>query len=642
MKKKIKKLYFIIPLVYILVILIFFLFHFLGKDPLKSESIGYLKMSGTKSRSAPFSEQEIVDLNAHFGGFNLGLSGSSPLMVEYRGGQREDCKIETYTVFEKNIEIRYTTGLSLSINVSGDLGTRAAISVKEFPAIGSVAKLLMPYKINGKNKEKPGGVPVVSCRTSFEQFFLSLQYGSFIDEANKLLVIECSEKNDLPLVCIEKGEKEYRDPYLYWYLEKTYPVTGEEYYERVDQYISRAYDHWISGRYDEDRDKWVNKDNSYLFDETIAKGLLSESLRISTLENESGIQGFTSRELRSYRRREYNRAGSLIVSAYEKRIREKPKEILPFLTSPFLGNLERVIEKFRVDDSILLKQVENLILKEDPAVFKTPHLLLLLLDRGNISLVDELVSRIVNNADPDSVDISTCLGMIEAYYEVTRWLDINEPYFQKYKNLILTHFIPYIVQTGRGLFLADREKKKSNVLESVRAGYILKNAAKISGNSDFLELGQKLILSALSLSDDQGFLPGDIVFQSFDKQDFHGFITPEEIYDYIVPGGYIPHEYPVYPDIRPGTWLWTAARDVRVQRTDTELYFTFSFPEGFTHYFFIQGIESFSALSLHGKYSEDNPEYARTGSGWHYSEAIQTLYVKLTHENEEEEIVIVY
>lgn len=643
MKKKIKILYFVIPVVYILVIVIFFLFHFLGKDPLKSESIGYLKMTGAKSRSTLFSQQRIIDLNVHFGGFDLGLSGTHPFMVEYENGKKEECSIETYTVFEKKIEVRYTIGLIVSINVSGDVGTRAEIAVKAFPPPGTtglIEKLLIPYRIKGKNKEKPDGIPIVTCTASFEQFFLSLQYGSRIDENNKLLILECSEKNYFPLIYMEKGEKEYQDPYLYWYLEKSYPVTEKEYDNGVDRYISKAYDHWKSGRYKENYEKWVNKDDSLLFDENIAKGLFSESLRISTLEAETLESG--SREVRSYRRREYNRVGSLIDSAFDQHESDNRRAVLPFITSPFLGNLESVAAKIREDDSSMLKEVENLILEEDPSVFKTPNVILLLLDRGNIQLLDELVSRIVNKVNPDAVDISTCLGMIDAYYDVAKWLDIQEPYFQKFKNLILTHLVPHIIQTDQGLFLSDRGKKKSNILESVRAGYILKKASEVSGNPDFMRLGQKLILSVLSLSDDQGFLPGDIVAESFTKLDSHEITTPEEVYDYIVSGGYIPREIPLYPEIRPGTWLWTAAKEVRSRRTDAELRLTFSFPAGFTHYFFIQGMEPFSALFLRGRDIEDDPDYSDAGSGWYYSERYQTLYVKLTHRDEEEEVVIVY
>lgn len=646
MNEKIKKLYFIIPVIYILVIIIFFLFHFMGKDPLKNDSIGYLTIKGAKSRTALFSRAEIIDLEIHFGGFVLGLSGSSPFRIEYKGGRREDSRIDTYTVFDKNIEIRYTAGFSLSINVSGNQGSRVAIALKESPETDSIEKLFIPYRIQGKNKKKPGGIPVISCQTSFEQFFLSLGYNSSIDENNKLLILDCSEKNGLPLVTMEKGEKEYRDPYLYWFCEKTYPITENQYSERVNRYISKAYDHWISVRYNESQGKWMNKDNTLLFGEHIAKGMFSESLRISSLETEAMKAGsgesLTTREIRSYRRKEYNRAGIVIVTAFEKHIREKPGDILPFLTSPFLGNLEKVIEKFRLEDSILLKKVENLILEENPAVFQTPNIILLLLDRGNISLVDELVSRIVNNTNPGSADMSTCIGMIEAYCEVSKWLNTKEQYFRKYKDIILTHLVPSIVQTDKGLFLTDREKGKSRILESIRAGYILKKAAEVSGDTDFLILGQKLIISALSLSDEQGFLPGEIIIQSFYKHDSSGFIPPEDVYDYIIPDGYIPHEIPVFPDIRPGTWLWTAAKEVRMERTDTELHCTFSYPEGFTHFFFIQGIEPFSSLMLGGTALEDNPEYARTGSGWHYSETIQTLYVKFTHENEEEELIILY
>ena len=53
-------------------------------------------------------------------------------------------------------------------------------------------------------------------------------------------------------------------------------------------------------------------------------------------------------------------------------------------------------------------------------------------------------------------------------------------------------------------------------------------------------------------------------------------------------------------------------------------------------------ITNIIVLSIHGENTEEDPEYFRASFGWHYSETIQTLYVKLNHENEEEEIVVTY
>ncbi|MBN2440981.1 MAG: hypothetical protein JXJ04_06535 [Spirochaetales bacterium] len=623
MKKKIKMLYVIIPFIYVLVIIVFFLFHFMGKDPFKSESLGYLTISGARSRIGLFSKQEISDLKAHFGGFQLIFSGGTPLVFESEDGKREICKVDTYSIFETAVEIKYTNGLALRIRVTGDSGDRADIMINKLPLHLQSGNILIHFLIGGTDIERPGGIPVLSCINSFEQFFLSLSDNSQIDYDNKILVLK-NFNNSTSVISIEKGKKEYQNPYLYWLLTKTDSSLPPEYEETVNDYISLSYNNWISGRYRRDESKWVNKDGNAFFSEHIINAMLSESLRRSPGNNE------------------FRRALSIAGSAIEQRKSEERKVILPFLSSPFLGNLEMAVKKFQEEDSIVLKEVEGLILKENPGVFLIPHVLLLLLDRGNISQIDELVSRVINNADPDKVDTATRLGMIDVYYDVVLWFKTKEPYFAKYKNLLLTHIVPNIIRTRRGLFLMNKETETASILHTLHAGSILQKAAIVTGNTDFGELGKKCILSALSLADEEGYLPGEMVIRGYDNLITLGTIAPEDIYGYIVFGGYLPREIPLYPEIRPGVWIWTAAKDIQVKKSERELTLTLSFPKGFTHYFFIQGIQPFTELYLHDKKIDENEEYMQNSYGWYYSEVNRTLYVKCDHRNEEETLVILY
>ena len=174
MKKKMNKFYFIIPLIYILVIVLFFIFHFTGRDSFESTPLGYLSIKGAKSRAAFYSKQKIVELYAQFGGFKLFFSGDQSVVLEYENGKREMCEIDTYSIFEKNIEIRYINGLVVSIFVGGDFGTRALITIEELPSAFMYQRLIIPFAVEGKEIEINEDLPVLSCTTSHERFFLSL------------------------------------------------------------------------------------------------------------------------------------------------------------------------------------------------------------------------------------------------------------------------------------------------------------------------------------------------------------------------------------------------------------------------------------------------------------------------------------
>jgi hypothetical protein len=211
---------------------------------------------------------------------------------------------------------------------------------------------------------------------------------------------------------------------------------------------------------------------------------------------------------------------------------------------------------------------------------------------------------------------------------------------------IIDHYIlPTITKTSQGLFLSTSSNDKvpeADLYESILMGKALMEAGRALSRDSYDAIGRALIFAALDLSDAQGFLPGRVRIQNGKIESTGDAISPQSIYDLLPGSDYMPKEYPLYAYLYPGSWLWTASRIAGVKIDDTQHRFLFSFPVGDTHYLLIQGVRPLSSMIMHGIPWKSDPEYFRYTDGWAYDEETQTLYVKLTHRLETEELVLNY
>jgi hypothetical protein len=173
-------------------------------------------------------------------------------------------------------------------------------------------------------------------------------------------------------------------------------------------------------------------------------------------------------------------------------------------------------------------------------------------------------------------------------------------------------------------------------------GNALIEAGEILSRDPYMAIGRTLIHSVLELADTEGFLPSRVRLQSGEIEPTGDMLSPQSIYQLLPGSDYTPKEVPLYAYLYPGSWIWTASRVADVKIDDSQYRFAFSFPIGETHYLLIQGIRQQTSTIMHEIPWKSDPEYFRYTDGWLYDEATQTLYVKLTHRVETEQLVLNY
>lgn len=156
-------------------------------------------------------------------------------------------------------------------------------------------------------------------------------------------------------------------------------------------------------------------------------------------------------------------------------------------------------------------------------------------------------------------------------------------------------------------------------------------------NEPYGSAGAQLIVSALSFQDATGRLPEILVTQEGKVVRQEGTVLPEEVYSVVRPA--VPSETNL-PDWGPGAFLRSPATLVSHKITSTQAEFTLKFPVGSAEHVIVAGIPEFDHITLHGIRWRTDPQFQSYTDGWSYSSATRTLYVKIKHREDLEELVI--
>jgi hypothetical protein len=167
-------------------------------------------------------------------------------------------------------------------------------------------------------------------------------------------------------------------------------------------------------------------------------------------------------------------------------------------------------------------------------------------------------------------------------------------------------------------------------------GNLILTYEKFQNDVSYLPIGTALIQSALGLADKSGFLP-----QTVSAGRPSGLIRPEELYAEISGRAPLTHALSIQGWAKP-SFVRTPALKVSQTSSANSTHFTFKFPVGSAESLVIQGVPPFDHILMHGIRWRTDPDFQEYTDGWYYSATNKTLYVKITHRVENEELVIAF
>jgi len=611
MKRKLSPIYYIIPVVYIGVILFFVFMQFLAREEF-AEKVGSLSVSGVYAKTLG-GAQRMRHLEVQFHDLRMEFSPSSNAIAGFGATREKKLSLESLSQFPDGFELALTDELSLRFTVEGVAGDRVVITPIIPPQLQGMRTLSLPFSSIDGAFAAVKGIPVLVQSGPGGTIYASLRSGSQIDMEKGRFILDTEAEGTGNSIILERVF-EQADPYLYWFSRDFPLVDQERFAAKVESYLNGAYRYW-SGVF-------VSNPGSRALIGELGISLISEAIK----------------------RGEYRRTLAVLSRNLRQLLAENADNPELYNSAAYLGNLSSFLAARQDSAAQEIQRITGLITAADLAVFETPRLLRFILNHAPFSLVEEVL-RLADSVQLETADVATLIHLVNTYLEAVEYLDVAEATSARISEIIDRFILPAIAKTPQGLFLSissTGQVSEADIYESVLTGNTLIKAGSALSRGSYAAIGRTLIYSALDLADTEGFLPSRVRIQNGKVEPAGDTISPQSIYDFLPGSDYTPKEYPLYAYLYPGSWVWTVSRIMEVKIDDAQYRFVFSFPVGDTHYLLIQGIRPLSSMIMHGIPWKPDPEYFRYTDGWSYDEATQTLYVKLTHRLESEELVLNY
>lgn len=381
-------------------------------------------------------------------------------------------------------------------------------------------------------------------------------------------------------------------------------------------WVDAAYRGWSGSRFSAAAATWQLADGSEGFSEDIGTALLAESVARGTWQTMFPLW-----------------AGALARQ-------QKRAASLNLTSSAYVGGVADFARIRQASAAAQVGQAGAALARSDTSVLATPDLVALLLDHGAPDLAQGLRAFLAGRA-PASLDLPAALGCAQAVLDYLQLVRSDDALARLLKETAEKRLLPAVRTVDAGVFL-DAGGGRVDVQSSVRCGALLIRAGAQMDSSLVQAVGRGLMVSSLSLSDDQGFLPMTLALSGGRIASREGRLAPEAVYGLLSPGRFVPSETPLAAQMGPGAWVWTSARVASATGSRSGASLVFAYPRGVPYHLVLGGLRPFSRLKLHGIPWHSDPTYYTYSDGWAYDPAARTLFMKVTGRADREEIEITY
>ncbi len=316
-----------------------------------------------------------------------------------------------------------------------------------------------------------------------------------------------------------------------------------------------------------------------------------------------------------------------------------------WLTSTFFNDLERKWAGFmtreREERTILAKRLAD----GNPAAFEFPSLVRYLVDRGSGVLLDDLI-RVAGAVEIASTSPLQSAGLLECLMDMRQLDPSRARAFEALAESCERTIASALVRVGDSLFVS-RDGKAVDTASSLRvASILIRYGAEMPDRAQWRSVGYLLVTSLLAQADSSAVLPAafangpDGLAPASDS-----LLGPSSLYPLVLTSNtWYPRAKSLATSAGAGIWAWTSALDVVATRPSADsLRLSVRFPQGETHYMVVRGIKPFSRIEIYGMDFRTDPRFeSYNSSGYRYDPESGTLFLKMRHKVDVEDVVIHY
>jgi len=286
-----------------------------------------------------------------------------------------------------------------------------------------------------------------------------------------------------------------------------------------------------------------------------------------------------------------------------------------------------------------INRITRLLAEKGINLFTESHLIEYLAIRGSGQLIDNLLS-FAQEIDPSAITLETGPGILESCMDMNLWRPQAANPFEPFAEQIYRLAADDLHKSGDQVFIFTADKADTEF--NLRLGIAIYKWAEKSGNSGWAGLGRSLVLSVLSLSDNNGTLPASLTIDKTGEIISPGArISAAKMYRLLNNNEYLPHATATGVN---GIWAWTAASLVSIAQDDRQMDISIKFPVGDTHYVMLNNVKPFPLLQIYDtnwRRAFDFESYYNS-SGWYYFEREQILVLKINHRSNVEHVRIYF
>jgi hypothetical protein len=315
------------------------------------------------------------------------------------------------------------------------------------------------------------------------------------------------------------------------------------------------------------------------------------------------------------------------------------------LTMPFYGNTINMFASVLQEENAQRNKLSKLISERSVSVFETPNLIAYLVDRNSSVLISDLPA-ILNGSDLSKITLTQAIGIVECFSDYAEYFPKQENFFEKSLETCFRKIKDSFTVIDNNLYVVQTNDKQSfiDTLLSIRLSKILMRVTATS----WKPVAYKVFTSVYSLIGADGSLAQTYNVVSNGKSvglvvDDSEILNAAKLYPYIITNNWYPSAKSFHT-AEHGMWVYGSAQNISVIDHHTG-YVRFAV-EGVrdgAEYMVIRNVKRLKTIIIYGlEYRSDNRFETYNSSGYVYNEATATLYLKLKHKQDIEEITLTY
>jgi hypothetical protein len=569
-----------------------------------SEKIGPLSVNASYPKSTRVKSGALPEkVRISFSGLSFEISPKSAAESVGSDGVASTLSLSSIDRIPGGVRVKLVPGVELKATIDKGTAERFSLTASAPDGVASVRLRLIPSSAVGI-VEKDGHRSYTSGGNSYNVLMAS---GS-LDTSTGILALRPGDPG-LSLAKMTPVSPKPVLPLSGGKLVAPAPKAPEEFRAGIALWRDKVWSGLSSTRFDPEKMAWKGVDGLPFFSEKALVAYLAESLTRGSFPD---------------------------ALARVKSVREKWPDKLGFLSAPYLGSLVPKMKDLAAADQAEVRRLSQTVADKSPALFEKEGLLHFLYDRSPVSLSQDAF-RLTTAIDPAKLTLRQAVGFLGCVVEAKSLLKEEENPFRD-KSAVADRLVAALRKSSTGYFLATEDDGSTDLRLSLLAGTYLVAYGTMTSKTALVGVGQSLVEGVMGLADAQGFAPAHALARATLEQR-SGTLNPEEIYPLVADNPYYPHAVSFSRDVTPGLWAWTCAPSLTVQSSASRHVYSARFFAGGAHFLTFYGIKPFTNIQLYEiDYSPDNDFESYNASGYLYNKAAGSLFLKMKHKKEIEDI----